>query len=222
MRLGAPAPPSRPSAPPTAPAEAQIEGTLHCLSGDTVDVRAIRPDDAPRLQAFHARLSVDSIVFRFFRYLPRLSDADAQRSTHVDYQERMALVAVERANGATEPDACSPIVGVVRYDQVADGLAEVAFVVADRWQHQGIATALLHRLAAYARRRGITTFMAITMGANIRMLDVLRHAGYPIALRHDNGDLEIKLDITHPAPGEAILFPVAEVVEARPPNAQVQ
>jgi RimJ/RimL family protein N-acetyltransferase len=180
----------------------QIESALRGRSGKTFYVRAIHPDDAPRLQAFHRGLSIDSIVFRFFRYLPLLSDADAQRFTHVDYQERMALVVVELANGATEPDANSPIVAVVRYDQVADSLAEVAFVVADRWQGQGIATALLHRLAAYARRRGITTFMAITMGANIRMLEVLRHAGYPMALRHDNGDIEIKLDITHSAPGE--------------------
>jgi RimJ/RimL family protein N-acetyltransferase len=180
----------------------QIEGALHCRSGNTLYVRAIHSYDAPRLQAFHGGLSIDSIVFRFFRYLPMLSDADAQRFTQVDYQERMALVVVELANGVTEPDASSPIVGVVRYDQVSASLAEVAFVVADRWQGQGIATALLHRLAAYARRCGISTFMAITMGANIRMLDVLRHAGYPIALRHDNGDIEIKLDITHPAPGE--------------------
>jgi RimJ/RimL family protein N-acetyltransferase len=180
----------------------QIEGILHCRSGKTFYVRAIHPDDARRLQAFHEGLSIDSIIFRFFRYLPTLSDADAQRFTHVDYQGRMALVVVELANGATEPDACGPIVGVVRYDREANSMAEVAFVVADRWQGQGIATALLHRLAAYARRRGITSLVAITMGANIRMLDVLRHAGYPMALHHDGGDLEIKLDITHPASGE--------------------
>lgn len=180
----------------------QIEGLLHCISGRTLAVRVIHPDDAQRLQAFHERLSIDSIVFRFFRYFPTLPDADAQRFTHVDYARRMALVAVELAPGATEPVEDSPLAGVVRYEQTGSDVAEVAFIVADRWQGQGIATALLHRLAAYARRRSMTTFVAITMGTNTRMLDVLQHAGYPTSMRHESGDIAVTLDITRPAPGE--------------------
>jgi GNAT superfamily N-acetyltransferase len=177
----------------------QIEGPLQCRSGETIYVRAIRPDDGPRLQAFHARLSTDSIVYRFFRYLPALPDADAQRFTHLDYVRRMALVAIDpRAENES-------LVAVVRYEQVGPGLAEVAFVVADLWQGQGIATALLRRLAAYARRRDIGAFLAITMASNSRMLDTLRHAGYPLAYNYDRDEVAVRLDITRPTEGEPTL-----------------
>ena len=128
---------------PPSPALLQrMEGSLELMTGERVHVRPIRADDTARLQAFHAHLSSDSVVFRFFRYLPALSDADAEHFTHVDYMDRMALVATQ------ELPAGERILGVVRYDRIGPDTAEVAFVVEDRWQGHGIATALLHRLAA--------------------------------------------------------------------------
>jgi RimJ/RimL family protein N-acetyltransferase len=155
-------------------------------------VRAIQPDDDERLRAFHHHLSPDAIVFRFFHLLPELPTSDAERFTHVDYVNRMALLATTGLAAAEE------ILGVVRYDRVEDTTAEVAFVVADAWQGRGIATALLHRLAAYARTKGITTFVAITMGSNARMIEVLRNSGYPLTTRYSEGTLEVHLDITKP------------------------
>jgi len=167
-----------------------LEGTLFLRDGTPVHVRAIRPDDTERLRQFHAHLSADTIVFRFFRMMPELSVRDAERFTHVDYVNRMALVATE-----SEADD-APILAVVRYDRVAERRAEVAFVVADQWQGKGISTALLLMLAAYARARGFAELVAITMGTNVRMMEVLRHCGYPSHSRCGDGDMEVCLDIT--------------------------
>lgn len=183
----------------------QIEGPLHCINGATLYARAIHPDDGARLQSFHAHLSTDSIVFRFFRFMPALPDNEAARLTHLDYEGRMALVAVEPRSPAADngaPDATADIVGVVRYERLQQDVAEVAFIITDKWQGKGIATALLHRLAAYARRRGITSLIAVTMSGNARMFEVLRHAGYPLALRHDADEVTVRLDITEPTRGE--------------------
>ncbi len=177
----------------------RLEGDLQLLNGERVHVRPIRPDDTARLQAFHTHLSSDSVVFRFFRYLPVLPQADAEHFTHVDYVNRMALLATE-GQGADEH-----ILAVVRYDRMGPGIAEVAFVVADRWQGQGIATALLHRLAAYARLRGITRLLAVTLATNAKMLEVLRHAGYPLSTHYASGEIEITLDISAPVSGEPAL-----------------
>ena len=177
----------------------RLEGSLELLTGERVHVRAIRPDDTARLQAFHAHLSSDSVVYRFFRYLPVLPDADAMRFTHVDYVDRMALVATD---GQGEDES---ILGVVRYDRMGPEVAEVAFVVADRWQGHGISTALLHRLAAYARLRGITRLLAVTLATNAKMLEVLRHAGYPLSAHYATGEVEMTMDISAPAPGEPAL-----------------
>lgn len=185
--------------PPSPALLKRMEGMLELISGERVHARPIRPDDTARLQAFHAHLSADSVVFRFFRYLPTLSDADAEHFTHVDYMDRMALVATEGF-----PDA-ERILGVVRYDRIGPDIAEVAFVVADRWQGHGIATALLRRLAAYARLRGITRMLAVTLAANAKMLEVLQNSGYPFSSRYANGEYEVTLDTSAPVAGEPSL-----------------
>lgn len=174
---------------------ASLESSLTLYEGNTIHVRAIRPDDDDRLRAFHRQLSPDSIMFRFFHFLPELSAQDAAHFTHLDYVDRMALVATTGEGEAEE------IIGVVRYDRIGEAKAEVAFVIVDRWQGHGIATALLHRLAAYARTKGFTTFVAVTMGNNARMIEVLRNSGFPWSAQYSEGTLEVYLDITNdPAP----------------------
>ena len=179
-------------APGLPPDAARLEGPLTLHDGTTIHVRAIRPDDDERLRAFHRQLSPDSIMFRFFHFLPELPGPDATHFTHLDYVDRMALLATA---GAGEEDE---ILSVVRYDRIAEATAEVAFVVADKWQGRGIATALLYRLAAYARGKDFTTFVAVTMGSNARMIEVLRNSGFPWTTTYSAGTLEVRLDITKP------------------------
>lgn len=173
------------------PEEARrLTGTLRLRDGAEVGVRALRPDDRQRVQQLHARLSFDTIVFRFFRALPRLNDETARHLTHLDYDSRMALTATL---GAGDEER---LLAVVRYERIGPETAEVAFVVEDAWQGRGIATALLHLLARYARERGFTSLVAITMGDNARMLDVLRRCGFPTSARYDSGEIQVTLDIS--------------------------
>ena len=71
-----------------------LEADVPLRHGGTVHVRPIRPDDAGRLQAFHRRLSRDSIFFRFFSHLPELSEDRAACFTQIDYHARLAIDAV--------------------------------------------------------------------------------------------------------------------------------
>src|SRR5215831_16856319 len=68
----------------------ELRGDFPLRGGGIAHVRAIRADDTERLCVFHRQLSPESIMFRFFRYMPELSSKDAERFTHVDYQRRMA------------------------------------------------------------------------------------------------------------------------------------
>src|SRR5512146_1410215 len=97
-------------APAIPPDVARLEGPLTLYDGTTIHVRAIRADDDERLRAFHRRLSPDTIVFRFFHFLPELPSEDAAHFTHLDYVNRMALIATTGAGDSEE------ILGVVRYD----------------------------------------------------------------------------------------------------------
>lgn len=174
-----------------------------------IDVRPIHPDDGDRLRRFHARLSPASIRMRYFHLVPVLPDAIVAGLTHVDYLDRMALVATVGGNALDTPGAMCPgdnahddtaaqeIVSLVNYDRVSADTAEIAFVVEDAWQGKGIASTLLYDIAAYAHARGFHYFLAITLYRNVPMLTLLRQCGFPCTLR-DRGDDEIHvlLDIT--------------------------
>ncbi len=147
------------------------EADVVMRDGGTCHLRPIRADDDQRLHEFHSHLSPETIYYRFFAPYPTLSDRDVARFTQVDYDKRAAMV-------ATMGD---DIIGVVRYDWIADDDAEVAFVIRDDYQGRGLATIFLEHIAQAARERGIRRFVAEILPDNIRMIDVFRHAGYQSA-----------------------------------------
>lgn len=174
----------------------ELERDVTLSDGSQIHLRPIRPDDAPRLQALHGRLSRDSIYFRFFSPLPVLTDARAEFFANVDYQRRLALVAVDRADdtGRSFPD--EQIVGVSRYDLDDHGRAEVAIVVEDRFQRHGVGTTLFWAILDAARARGITTAIANVLPENSRMLRMLQESGLARRRRRMGGYLAIELDLT--------------------------
>ena len=123
----------------------ELEREVAGAEGLRYHVRPIRPDDAARLVAFHRHLSPHSVYLRFFTFHPTLTDAEVARFTTVDYVDRLALV-------ATVGDR---IIAVGRFDRAPGGTeAEVAFVVADEYQHHGIGSLLLDELARAALAAG--------------------------------------------------------------------
>jgi acyl-CoA synthetase (NDP forming)/GNAT superfamily N-acetyltransferase len=152
--------------------------------GGTVHVRPIRPDDGPRLEALHGRLSSESIYLRFFSAHPRLTAREVEHFTNVDHVSRFALVAL----------LGDDLVAVVRYDAWPGRTdAEVALVVDDAHQGRGIGTVLLEHLAAAARQRGITEFRASVLPSNRRMLSVFRSAGFHTARQLADGVVDVTL-----------------------------
>jgi GNAT superfamily N-acetyltransferase len=147
----------------------ELERVITVRDGAVVRLRPIRADDAPRLQALHARLSLQTIYQRFFNVMRRLPTDWARYLADVDYRSRLALV-VEW----TCPDGTAELVGVGRYEPTSDAArAEVAFVIDDRWQGRGLGTVLFNDLLAAAEARGIREFSAEVLADNTRMLDLI-------------------------------------------------
>ncbi|HEV2368898.1 MAG TPA: GNAT family N-acetyltransferase [Acidimicrobiales bacterium] len=176
--------------------EVMTDGESRSLAGDasvlladgrTVRIRPIRPDDEERLVDFHSRLSADTIYRRFFNAHPRLTPAEVYRFTHLDYRDRFALVCVDDAGR---------ILGVGRYDRApGTDTAEVAFVIEDALQGQGLGSQLLRRLARVAVTYGIRRFEAQTFVDNVRMLAVFRHAGFDETAHLVGGLMNVTLDL---------------------------
>lgn len=149
----------------------ELVGEVTTKDGRVLDIRPIRPSDAAALVAFHLTLSRDSVYRRYLSWHPELSASEVTRLTNVDYGERLALVVVKGAE----------LIAVGRYDQYpATDRAEVAFVIADALQRQGIGRQLLERLADAAWQRGVTTFVAETEADNNDMLGVFTGSRFAV------------------------------------------
>jgi RimJ/RimL family protein N-acetyltransferase len=125
--------------------------------------------DGPELRRFFCRLSPETIYRRFHSPITRPEQAHPRFLLDIDHHDREAVVAVVDGE----------IVGVARYVRSPGmGSAEVAVVVADAWQRQGIATRMITALAGLAAAAGIERF-TMTMQADNR--PVLRLMGrlYP-------------------------------------------
>ena len=177
--------------PPAAlPYPVEWEFDLLLKDGSTVHLRPIRPDDADGLADLVARMSRESIYHRFFRVRTRLTDAELEAFTVLDYRDRMAFV----VEAAEEPEGGRRLAGVGRYERTLPGgdAAEVAFSVADEFQGRGVATRILEYLTAYARIHGITAFEAYVMADNHAMIRVFRGAGFTMSRQLDDGIYRIE------------------------------
>jgi len=187
-------------------------GELECdvllSDGRSARLRAVRPVDGPLLRSFGARLSRETVYFRFFAPRKQISDEEIRHLVTVDYRDRLALVAfVDRE-----------LVAVARYDRLPTkaedalpgsaagttggsvpqlvGEAEVAFVVRDDHQGRGLGTVMLEHLASAAVARGIGRFVADVLPDNHRMLGVFRSAGFDEQALLDSGVIRVTLELT--------------------------
>jgi ribosomal protein S18 acetylase RimI-like enzyme len=160
---------------------------LDLRDGRRVRIRPLRAGDEPLLHEAFSRMSERSVYFRFFSPLKRLPEDMARRLARVDSRERYALAAVTR-----EPDGLEHVVGVARYDRVpGTNVAEVAVAVIDEYQHLGLGSGLLRRLAQVAREQGLERFVLIVLPENVSMLGLLRRMGWMHEARLEGGVYEI-------------------------------
>jgi len=137
-----------------------------------------------------ARLSPESSRRRFFTVRYQLSDRELDALTILDGLNRYAVGATVRGD-----DGVVEGVGVARYVRTtADPqVAEVAFLVVDAFQGQGVGKALLARLAEAAVERGIRRFEGIVLPDNTPVLGLLtRHA--PGTVTHRDYDF-LRVDV---------------------------
>jgi GNAT superfamily N-acetyltransferase len=149
--------------------------------GSTVRVARIMPRDAPLIAAGFERLSAETRRLRFLTSKPTLSNAELKYLTEVDGHNHEALGAIDPATGHG--------VAVARFVRDPDdpSRAEVAVTVADEWQHRGLGTLMLDRLADRAREEGVARFTALVAGDNSAMQPFLQGLGGTVTVTEVGG-----------------------------------
>jgi hypothetical protein len=116
--------------------------------------------------------------------------------TEIDFSDHVGIVLTVGA-GCDER-----LIAVGRYVCEVPGgnVADVAFTVADDYQHRGAATLLLRELVAIARERGVRTFVALVLRDNRQMLEVFRRSKLPMREWFVDGVRHVVLDLDVAAP----------------------
>jgi GNAT superfamily N-acetyltransferase len=179
---------------PTEPHEYHAEAVLR--SGESLVIRAIRPDDKDRLHEHFLSLGHESVYNRFFGPKLDLTAAELRQLTELDFDRHVGLFAVRRREGREE------VLGVARY-VVIEGTsplrAEMAVAVSDACQNLGVGTVLLEHLARIAVARGVRAFEADVLGANNRMMHMIRRSGLPMDCSRSGGVLHVSLRVPEDA-----------------------
>jgi GNAT superfamily N-acetyltransferase len=158
--------------------------------GRQIEICAFRPSDQADLLAAVDRTSGRSLYQRFFTIKYDFSERERQFFLNVDFIDHVALMAW------AEESRRRVIVGGGRYVVVQPGKAEVAFMVVDRYQGQGIGAALMRHLAAIARAAGIQELIAEVLADNMPMLKVFEKSGLPMTTIDEHEVVHVTLRLT--------------------------
>ncbi len=151
--------------------------------GPTLLVRPLEHGDVRTVVAVFEQLSDASRRARFNGAKPCLSRADLRELAAVDDRHH-ALIAYVEGN---------PIpVAIARLVREGRDSAEIAFAVADAYQHRGIGSALTAELLGDARAAGIRQITALTSSDNRAALALLRRTATVLDISFEGSDLSVR------------------------------
>jgi GNAT superfamily N-acetyltransferase len=147
-----------------------VIGTI--MTSASLITRDITPGDKAALRCFHARLSSETRYRRYHAAKGDLTKGDLEYLTEVDGHRHVAVVAVD----AERPGELLGVARAVALDDEARE-AELAIVVRDDVQHDGVGAVLVHALRRRAREAGMITLIAEVQADNHRALRFFQGQG---------------------------------------------
>lgn len=172
------------------PAAAKYSAFETLRDGRRVEIRALKPEDRAAFLAAVERTSARSLYRRFFGVRRGFSEKEQALFLNVDFVGHVALVAVLTEAGS------QAIVGGGRYVVLQPGKAEVAFVVVDEYQGQGIGAALMRHLAVIARDASLRELIAEVLPENAPMLKVFEKSGLPVSTKRESSVVHVSLRLS--------------------------
>ena len=160
-----------------------------------VMIRPIRPEDEPLVIDLHKGLSERTVYLRYFQPMKLSTRTSHERLTRicfVDYDREMVLV-VERKGEDDRP----LIVAIGRLSKTRGGAneAELAVLVDDRYQGQGLGTELYRRLISVARDEKIKCLVSTILSENREMRAICEKLGFRMKADLDEGTVRAELDV---------------------------
>jgi RimJ/RimL family protein N-acetyltransferase len=151
----------------------QHSDILPLRGGKSLTVRFVEPRDAEALQGYFRSLSGGSRYNRFLGAISELPQTELDHFIHIGEGDRFSVIATMTIEGF------ETIVGEARYafDSATDSF-EFGLSIDDRWQGQGVGSALLKNLQCRAAAFGAKRLFGDTLRSNDVMMGLARKSGF--------------------------------------------
>ncbi len=157
---------------------------LRLRDGKTLTVRLVAPGDAEALQRYFRQLSTRSRYNRFLDAISELPASQLDHFIHAGENDRFSVIVAVMIDGR------EAIVGEARYGFEAEGKNfEVGISIDDRWQRQGIGSALLRNLECRAAALDARRIFGDTLRSNEAMIALARRSSYVFTHHPDDWKL---------------------------------
>lgn len=162
----------------------QHSDIVRSRTGKLLTVRFVEPQDAEALQDYFRSLSVRSRYNRFLGAVSELPPNELSHFIHAGEDDRFSVIVVAAIDGI------EAIVGEARYGfESSTASLEFGLSIDDRWQGEGIGSALLSNLQCRAAAFGAGRLFGDTLRSNDAMQGLARKSGFSFAANTDDWKL---------------------------------
>jgi acetyltransferase len=164
-------------------------------NGMPVLIRPIRPEDEPLLVRFHETLSERSVYLRWLHMLhlsKRTAHKELIRMCFIDYDREMVLVADYHDPQTGQHEIIG--MGCLIKEQNPKR-AEIALLVTDQFQRQGLGTELLRRLMVVGRDKHLQRLTGDILMENVGMQEVCKKLGFRLQYSWEDQVVKAERDL---------------------------
>ena len=173
------------------------KSTIHLRNGKSIGFRPLLPSDEFAFRNFFYSLQAKTIYHRFFYYRGLFSHKAIQEQwASVDYRKNMSIIGLTSKGGHKE------IMAIGSYAAGEEGRAEVAFVVREDFQGQGVGSHLLEVLEKIARENDYRGFTASVLWENKAMIHVFQKRYPNMKVKAISNEAVIDMDFEDQGPRE--------------------
>ncbi len=141
--------------------------------GTILVARPMHPSDANNATEFRNSLTDQTIMDRFLGFIPKVTKNLISQLVNVDYTKEMAIVAEITTHTRTTAG-----VGRIAVNPDTPNTVELAVIVVDAYQGQGLGTQLITYMLYIAKDMGYHKVSAVLSSSNEHVIKIIDSLGF--------------------------------------------
>ncbi|TFH29689.1 MAG: acetyl-CoA hydrolase/transferase family protein [Promethearchaeota archaeon] len=174
----------------------QYEWKFTTKNGTQIQFRPVKPTDEPLLQRFFYQLNEKDRIFRFLTPKKIFPHEQTQLEVNIDYITNMAIIGL--IGNENQEEVPEIICAGNYYSGLNDttNRAEIATVITNKWQKQGLGTHIFEKLIEIGIANGFLGFYGEFAPTNSGILTILKNLPHNVRLKTDAESITFLIEFT--------------------------